>query len=262
MARRLSAEITAIAPPDLAANVQRSRVAGSPSRGGQAGSQASGLKLRGVSRAQPLGEQAADSLRMALRRGALLPGQRLTTRDVATTLDISLTPAREALNRLTAERVLELTPDRVAMVPVLTQARYTELCAIRLSLEGMAAHSACRRLTDQDIAHLEELYTAHAEAYAARDARVSLRHNEDFHFTIYAGAGMPALLQIIETLWLQVGPSMNFLFTASYDESWSGGKNHRAMLDAIKARDPAALSRAVRRDLLDGRKRLTAVLPQ
>ncbi|SDR32900.1 DNA-binding transcriptional regulator, GntR family [Rhizobiales bacterium GAS191] len=255
---RIDKQPTDRQPAEMRQNEMRFGTAGPSSRGAGA----RGLKLGRVSRVQPLGEQAADSLRTALRRGALLPGQRLTTRDVAATLDISLTPAREALNRLTAERVLELTPDRVAMVPVLTQARYTELCAIRLSLEGMAAHAACRRLTAEDVAHLEKLYAVHETAYAARDAKTSLRHNEDFHFTIYAGAGMPALLQIVETLWLQVGPSMNFLFTASYDESWTGGRNHRAMLDAIRAGDAAALSRAVRRDLLDGRKRLTAVLPE
>jgi DNA-binding transcriptional regulator YhcF (GntR family) len=107
----------------------------SPSRSGVGRA----LVLRKLSRAEPLGEQAAHSLRMALRRGALQPGQRLTTREVATTRGVSLTPAREALNRLTAERVLEQTPERVAMVPILTRARHQELCAIRLNLEGMAA---------------------------------------------------------------------------------------------------------------------------
>ncbi len=219
-----------------------------------------GLKLGGVSRALPLGDQAADSLRTALRRGALLPGQRLTTRDVAATLEVSFTPAREALNRLVAERVLQLTPDRVAVVPVLTRARYRELCAIRLNLEGMAARAACRRMTEKTIAHLERLYATHAQAYAARDAKTSLRCNGDFHFTIYAQANMPALLQMLETLWLQVGPSMNFLFTAAYDEAWTAGRNHRAMLEAVHSGDAAGLARAVRRDLLDGSQRLSALL--
>jgi DNA-binding GntR family transcriptional regulator len=219
------------------------------------------LKLAKVSRVVPLGDQAVASLRGALRRGALLPGQRLTTRDIAATLDISLTPAREALNRLVAERVLELTADRVAIVPVLTRERYDELCAIRLNLESMAAKAACKRLPEEELLQLEKLYELHGEAYRARDAKASLRLNEEFHFTIYRGGGMPSLVQILETLWLKVGPSMNLLFTASYDESWKGGANHRAMLDAIRSRDAPALSRAVRRDLMDGRERLMTHLP-
>src|SRR6185312_13230203 len=55
------------------------------------------LGLAKVSRVDSLGDQAVSSLRGALRRGALSPGQRLTVREIADTLDISLTPAREAL---------------------------------------------------------------------------------------------------------------------------------------------------------------------
>src|SRR5690242_8824626 len=85
---------------------------------------ASALRLAKVSRVESLGDQTVSSLRRALRRGALLPGQRLTVREVADTLDISLTPAREALNRLLAEGVLDQAADRVAVVPMLTKERY------------------------------------------------------------------------------------------------------------------------------------------
>jgi DNA-binding GntR family transcriptional regulator len=219
------------------------------------------LKLAKVSRVESLGDQAVASLRGALRRGALLPGQRLTVREIADTLDISLTPAREALNRLLAEGVLDQTPDRVAVVPLLTKERYREICTIRLGLEGMAAEEGCARLAGTDREHLETLYERHSVAYRACDAKVSLRLNEEFHFTIYRACAMPTLLQILETMWLRVGPSMNLLFTASHDPNWTGGTHHRAMLDAIAAGDAAALARAVRRDLTEGRARLLPHLP-
>ncbi len=220
------------------------------------------LDLERAQRAETLGDQACRSLRAALRQGALLPGQRLTTRGIATTLGISPTPAREALSRLVAERVLELDSDRTVRVPVLTRAGYAELCVIRLELEGLAARLACRRIMPAQLAHLESLYAAHRDAWEQRDTRRSLQLNEDFHFTIYAASGMPALLQILETLWLQVGPSMNLLFPASYDLDWQGGENHRQMLDAIRRGDARALVQAVRRDLTDGRARLDRVLPE
>jgi hypothetical protein len=50
------------------------------------------------------------------------------------------------------------------------------------------------------------------------------------------------------------------LFTASYEESWTGGRNHRAMLHAIHAAEPRKLALAVRRDLTDKRKRRVALL--
>lgn len=220
------------------------------------------LKLGGVQRGAPLADQTVDSLRFALRRGALAPGQRLTTRDVAAALGVSFTPAREALNRLVAERLLDLGPDRVAIVPMLTRARYREICAIRLNLETIAARAACARFDDAALDQLERVFASHAQAYAARDAKASLRCNEAFHFAIYAKAEMPLLLKMLETLWLQAGPSMNFLFSQSYDESWPGGRHHRAMLEAIRRRDGAGLARAVRRDLSEGSRRLAALLPE
>lgn len=232
-----------------------------PSVRAHARAPAPALRLGRVSRAESLGDQAVNSLRGALRRGALAPGQRLTVRDVAETLEISLTPAREALNRLLAEGVLDQAPDRVAVVPVLTRERYSEICAIRLTLEGMAAREGCARLSLADLEHLERLYQQHASAYHGRNAKISLRLNEEFHFTIYRAAAMPTLLQILETMWLKVGPSMNLLFTASHDPDWTGGKHHRAMLDAIAACDADRLADAVQRDLMDGLARLMPHLP-
>lgn len=227
----------------------------------QARSSTSVLRLAKVSRVESLGDQAVASLRGALRRGALLPGQRLTVREIADTLDVSLTPAREALNRLLAEGVLDQTPDRVAVVPLLTKERYHEICAIRLNLEGMAAREGCAKLTAADREHLEMVYEQHSVAYRACDAKTSLRLNEEFHFTIYRACAMPTLLQMLETMWLRVGPSMNLLFTASHDPNWTGGTHHRAMLDAIAAGNAPALARAVRRDLIEGRARLMPHLP-
>jgi DNA-binding GntR family transcriptional regulator len=219
------------------------------------------LRLAKVNRVDSLGDQAVSSLRGALRRGALLPGQRLTVRETADTLGVSLTPAREALNRLLAEGVLDQTPDRVAIVPRLTKGSYGEICAIRFHLESTAAREGCARLSEADVRHLKELYERHAAAYRSRDARTSLRLNEEFHFTIYRASAMPTLLQILETMWLKVGPSMNLLFTVSYDPDWTGGAHHRAMLEAIGSRNAAALGRAVRGDLVDGRARLMPHLP-
>jgi DNA-binding GntR family transcriptional regulator len=221
-----------------------------------------GLQLDPLRRAATLGEQAAASLRTALRQGRLLPGERLTTRTLAATLGVSLTPAREALNRLAAERVLALGADRTAMVPILSRGRYEELCLIRLELEGLAALHACPRMGPEHVDRLETLLVRHGKAFAARNAKQALKLNEDFHFTIYAASEMPALVQILETLWLQVGPSMNFLFPSAFDAVWKGGENHRRMIEAIRMGDAAALALHVRHDLKEGRVRLLRVLPE
>jgi DNA-binding GntR family transcriptional regulator len=210
-----------------------------------------------LQRGDTLGDQACRSLRAALRRGALAPGERLTTRRIATTLGVSLTPAREALNRLVAERVLEQRDDRTIVVPELTRTRYRELQLIRLELESLAARLGCAALAaPAPLARLRALYDAQRAAFLARDPTGTLELNVDFHFTIYAAAGMPTLLQMIESLWLQAGPTMRLLYPASFNAGWIGQRNHIAMLNAITEGDAEALVAAIRQDLHDGRARL------
>ncbi len=213
--------------------------------------------LAPVQRGDTLGDQACRSLRAALRRGVLAPGEKLATRRIAATLGVSLTPAREALNRLVAERVLEQRDDRTIAVPELSRDRYRELLLIRVELETLAARLGCAALAaPAPLARLRALYDAQQAAFLARDPAGALQLNEDFHFTIYAAAGMPTLLQMIESLWLQTGPTMRLLYPASFDAGWIGRHNHTAMLNAIAAGDAGALVVAVRQDLLDGQARL------
>lgn len=220
------------------------------------------LPLAPLHRSVTLAEKAYASLRTSLRQGMLLPGERLSTRKVAATLTVSLTPAREALNRLVAERLLEQRPDRTIVVPVLTRGRYDEICAVRLELEPFAARLACRTMGPSQLTHLQRLYAAHEAAWLRRDTKRALGCNEDFHFTIYGAAHNRTLLLIIEALWLQIGPSLNLLLPLSYEAGWKGGEHHRAMMQALRAGDGAALVKAVRQDLSDGRRLLDGILPE
>ncbi len=88
-----------------------------------------------------LSTQVLREIRSAIVLGDLAPGARLTFRDVAQRLNASVTPVREALLQLVAERVLSVGPGRTITVPLLTRAEFLELRAIRMSLEGMAAEA-------------------------------------------------------------------------------------------------------------------------
>ena len=128
-------------------------------------------------------------------------------------------------------------------------------------LETLAAETACLRLSAEELDRLAAINDRHAAAHAAGDVKAVLRCNEDFHFALYRAAGMPMLMQIIESLWLQVGPVLNLLY-AAYARDWPGGRHHRAMLDAAARRDPPALLAALAADLADGRRQLEPILPE
>src|SRR5688500_18343096 len=98
-------------------------------------------RLKPVERST-LWDGAYASLKSALLAGRLAPGERLVLRKVADDLGISLTPVRDAVNRLIAEKVLErgsVGPAGGAIVPLLTADQFSQLMTVRSSLEPMAA---------------------------------------------------------------------------------------------------------------------------
>ncbi|MEO7241703.1 MAG: GntR family transcriptional regulator [Variovorax sp.] len=213
------------------------------------------VRLAPVVRAKTLGDQAYESLREALASGALPPGHRLTVRGLVEMLDIGFTPAREALNRLAAEGCLEVGERRALVVPALTLARYEESVAIRMALEPMAAIAALPHLSDTDIEALDKVQEGLLEAKERADYASVLAHNRAFHFSIYRHCGMPTLLSILESLWLQTGPTLRLLYPRSLRQ-WRGGVNHASVMKALRKRDAAALGEAIRKDLRDGRRHL------
>ena len=217
------------------------------------------ILLAPIVRAETLGDQAYASVREALACGALPPGHRLTVRGLVDLLGIGFTPAREALNRLAAEGCLDTGPRGRAMVPALTLDRYEEMVKIRLELEPMAALAALGHLQDADLDALNMVQNALLAARKRKDYVTVLARNREFHFSIYRRCGMPTLLAILESLWLQTGPTLRFLYP-SYPRHWRGGINHALIMQALRGRDADALGAAIRQDLLDGRAQLSEQL--
>ena len=209
------------------------------------------VQLEPVLRAKTLGDQAYESLREALASGALPPGQRLTVRGLVELLGIGFTPAREALNRLATEGALEVGPSRRLMVPALTLARYEELVTIRMALEPMAAVAALPHFGEVELAALRIVQDGLLAAKKKEDYVRVLARNREFHFSLYRRCGMPTLLAILESLWLQTGPTLRLLYPA-YSRQWRGGVNHAAILAALAGRDAQSLAAAICQDLQDG----------
>ncbi|MFC3229744.1 GntR family transcriptional regulator [Marinibaculum pumilum] len=214
-----------------------------------------GAEIQTVDRVDTLTERTYAQLRRALMGGAFLPGQKITIRTIAAALGVSPTPARDALNRLVAERALELGANRTVFVPKLTRARIREIYRIRLALEAMAAEAAVPHIGPDTLAELEDLQLRIVGAMDRKDYKSVLRENERFHFTVYQAAQQPILCQIIESLWLQIGPAFNFLYP-EFDQTRKGVNAHLALMNALRSRDPAATRAAIELDLHGGEERL------
>jgi len=217
--------------------------------------------LTQIERPRTLGDEAYHQLCHALRSGQLRPGQPITVRGVAEALGISLTPAREAMGRLSAEGVLAEGPNRTVLVPRLTVRNYQELMTIRLALEPLAAGRAAQQMSKPDLAALRALQDRLRDAHAGRDYQLVLRCNRDFHFFLYGRSELPTLVQILESIWLRMGPTLTLLHEAAHaGGGWRGDTNHRDILAGLGRRDVARVERAVRKDLEDGSARLLTAL--
>jgi DNA-binding GntR family transcriptional regulator len=200
--------------------------------------------------AVPTHERVYRALRARILAGEMAPGDSVTLRGLAEALGVSMTPVREAVRRLVAERALEMTASGRASVPVPGAARLDELFRARELLEPELAVRAVPRADRALIARLRQIDARIDACLAAGDAAAYVRANTEFHTTLYARADSPALMALVESVWLQTAPMMRRLYgrlgTAALADY------HEAALAALARRDAPALAEAIRADVAQG----------
>lgn len=205
--------------------------------------------------ALPLSEIVYAKLRQSLMRAELKPHERLKVRDLAQKMGTSETPVREALFQLAHEGAIEIRPRYYIRVRRLTLAEYTEIRDIRLQLEPLAAERALPHVDDAAIDELAATHEALVAAEASGDWRTALQTNFDFHFGLYTRSGMPTLTEVLEGLWIRIGPLLSELYPDAHP-TYSERHQHLNVLDALRARDAYALREAIRMDLMEGGRNL------
>lgn len=155
-----------------------------------------------------LADQVYRDLRDLILSGRIEPGEKLTLRRLAAVVGTSPMPVRDAASRLVAEKALVMLPSRTLQVPWPSVSEFAEIVTIRCALEGLAAELAAQRRSAADVDTLRR----HAAAFdlnasaASPNPLAAIEHNRHLHFTVYKASGLPNLVQMIEGLWLQVGP--------------------------------------------------------
>lgn len=198
-------------------------------------------------------ERVYRELRKALIYGRFEPGQALTLQELATSLDTSMMPVREALARLVSEQALEAASNRSVRVPVVTLARLDDLLQARRVVEGAVLELAAQRLTRDDFAALRAANDDYARI-AARRGRLSLdaalEANLAFHFRLYGACDSPVLMPIIESLWLQSGALVRSAVAAfKPDGAVSAFHFHTEIVDALERGDVAHARAALSEDI-------------
>jgi len=188
-----------------------------------------------------------------LMSGRVTPGEQLSLRTVAEGLGVSVMPVREAVSRLLSEKALELLPNRTLRVPTMSVSQFREITDIRVNLEGLATARAATLVDDAGLQEIEAAHGRFSREISLKRPDVSqlVALNKELHFAIYRQAGMPMLLEMIESLWLRIGPIVNYDFrsgSARVTEHVSADHHDRVIV-ALRKRDAAAASEALAGDI-------------
>jgi DNA-binding GntR family transcriptional regulator len=164
----------------------------------------------------------------------LKPGERLFEPALAASLDVSRTPLREAIRRLTSENLLEQQLTGGVIVPPLSPREVTELYDVRAALEALMAREAARRATDADVATLTDILARNAAMVEFADDAMAL--GKRLHDAIAAIAAN----SWAERLHSQVADQMvryRVVTNASQERRNAALEEHRALCDAIRLHD-------------------------
>ncbi len=197
-------------------------------------------RLSKVSSRVTVQDNVYEQLRHALMWGSFEPSQVVTIAALAAEFGTSHMPVREALRRLAAENGLEIARNGSARVPDISRARLDDICRVRVSLEGLATELATPHMGSGDIDRCLTLAREHEALGREGKIYEMLRKNQEFHFTIYELSGSETLPQMIETLWLRLGPYMRLLTNHIRQQVDEGviqpySTYHYEMLDAMRA---------------------------
>ncbi|AEC21328.1 GntR family transcriptional regulator [Pusillimonas sp. T7-7] len=209
--------------------------------------------LTAAPRSKTLSGHALSQLKELLLSGQVMPGQLLSLRTTAEALGISVMPVREAVAQLVGEQALEVTPNRSVRVPVLSVEQFTEVTNIRLEIEGYAVQQAALAAPGPLITRLRKLNTRLAREMEAAnlDSATVVMLNKELHFQVYQTANMPLLLRMIESLWLRIGPILNYDIHAGSERTIkkTAYEHHTRLIDALESRDAQAARQALQSDI-------------
>jgi DNA-binding GntR family transcriptional regulator len=185
---------------------------------------------------RPLHEEAADRLRDLIVQGRLAAGSRLNERLLAAQLGVSRTPLREAFKVLATEGLVELLPNRGAIVSQMDPVRLSESLAVMGALEALAGELACANATD---AQLNEIRALHYEmlAYHARgDLAGYFKFNQAIHLKLVKYSGNSTLYNVYRQMNGNVRRA-RYMANLSKERWDAAVREHDEILAALGARD-------------------------
>ena len=185
-----------------------------------------------------LEEKVYIALEEAILSGEYKRGDSLTEMSLCRKLGVSRTPVRSALHKLFEEGLIEILPNRGAVVIGMNDDDLADIYKIRIKLEGLASAMAAQRMNDEEKAKLAETVEL-SEFYLGKGDVEKLKElDTNFHIIIYKASGNRMLSKILSELHRNIRSYRKLSLTVpgrlekSIDE-------HKEILAAINSGDAA-----------------------
>ena len=184
----------------------------------------------------PLRDVVFNTLRQAILRGELKPGERLMEIALANRLGVSRTPIREALRMLELEGLVIMIPRKGAQVAQITEQDLNDVLEVRLGLEELAVRFACERITDEEIKELGLAVKEFEKKMREDDLSAQAEADVKFHEIIYGANHNRRLVQIINNIREQMY-RYRIEYLKDVESRKTLVKEHYEICDALKHRD-------------------------
>jgi DNA-binding GntR family transcriptional regulator len=193
-------------------------------------------------------QEAYLHLHSAIRFGRYRAGDRLIPEEIASELGMSRMPVREAFQRLAADGLVIVRPNRGCIVAGLSLDEIYETFEIRSVLEGLAVRLAMPHIDADVIAELERLLDK-MESSGRRGSADWVTQHQDFHNHICALSGRPKLIRQVAHLHVTIEPYLRIWFDYAA-KPLSAEQEHRIVIDALRSGDADHAETVLRNHIL------------
>lgn len=198
-----------------------------------------------VNEYMPLRDVVFKTLRQAILKGDMVPGERLMEIQLAKKLGVSRTPIREAIRKLELEGLVTMVPRKGAEVAGITEKNLRDVLEVRRALEELAIELACERIHEDMVTELVAAERDFKDATAGSDAIKIAQMDEKFHDIIFQATENDKLVQMLNNLREQM-----YRYRLEYIKDEKTRQTllaeHEEIINAIQSRQVTQAKSAIR----------------
>jgi DNA-binding GntR family transcriptional regulator len=217
------------------------------------------LTSQRLDRSRPLRDQIYPMLRSLILTGAIRPGEVIDEKAIAAQLQVSRTPVREAVKRLSDEHLVEVVAQSATRAAKMDRKAIEEAFLIRRALEMESAAQAAGHMNQEHADHLHDILARHERAVERRQFVEAIAQDDAFHRAIAEMSGLPRLWSTIEISKAQLDRCRHLMLPRA-GQAEATLEQHREIIRGLNSRDPAKAAAAMKAHLDQAWKSTVAVL--